>query len=143
MSGGSHPDIVYARPPEDAGPASSVTIVVCETCRDALGSTEGPRPGALLADATRLAAAGSPVRVRQVACLGNCKSRLSAALLREGSWSYVFGNLDTGSAADLVAGAKLFAASTDGILPWRGRPDALKRGMVARIPPAGLLGDAS
>ena len=30
----------------------------------------------------------------------------------------------------------LFADSTDGLMPWRGRPDCLKRGLVARIPPS-------
>ena len=29
-----------------------------------------------------------------VECLGNCKRRLSAAILRDGCWSYVFGDLD-------------------------------------------------
>jgi len=55
----------------------------------------------------------------------------------------VFGDLTTDSAADLVAGAKLFATSTDGLLPWRGRPDSLKRGLVARIPPLSLIGTSS
>ena len=73
--------------------------------------------------------------VRQVECLGNCKRRLSAALLRDGCWSYVFGDLTAGSGPDLIAGALLFSTSTDGLLPWRGRPDCLKRGLVARIPP--------
>ena len=33
------------------------------------------------------------------------------------------------------------ATSTDGLIPWRGRPDSLKRGLVARIPPLDLLKD--
>ncbi|TIS33243.1 MAG: flagellar hook-associated protein FlgK [Mesorhizobium sp.] len=65
----------------------------------------------------------------------------SAALLRDGCWSYVFGDLETTSGADLVTGAKLFATSTDGLIPWRGRPDSLKRGLVARLPPLDLLKD--
>ena len=83
----------------------------------------------------RAAAGGTGIGVREVECLGNCKRRLSAAILRDGCWSYVFGDLTATSGADLVAGAKLFATSTDGLMPWRGRPDALKRGLVARIPP--------
>ena len=35
----------------------------------------------------------------------------------------------------LVQGAKLLAGSADGLMPWRGRPDALKRGLIARVPP--------
>ena len=87
------------------------------------------------------AAAGDAIRVRQVECLGNCKRRLSAAILRDGCWSYVFGDLATDSGPDLVAGARLFATSTDGLMPWRGRPDSLKRGLVARIPPLDALKD--
>jgi predicted metal-binding protein len=64
-------------------------------------------------------------------------------MLREGCWSYVFGDLKLDSAPDLVAGATLFATSTDGLLPWRGRPDCLKRGLVARIPPRSLLEEPS
>jgi predicted metal-binding protein len=119
---------------------SAVTVVVCATCRDETGSDALPRAGAILARNTK-AAAGDEVRVATVDCLGNCKRRLSAAILREGCWSYVFGDLSTDSGADLVAGAKLFAGSTDGLIPWRGRPDSLKRGLVARIPPLDLLKD--
>ena len=119
---------------------SAVTIVVCATCRDASGSDAHPRAGAILASNTK-AAAGDEVRVATVECLGNCKRRLSAAILREGCWSYVFGDLSTESGPDLISGAKLFASSTDGLIPWRGRPDSLKRGLVARIPPLDLLKD--
>jgi predicted metal-binding protein len=117
-----------------------ITIVVCSTCRDESGAKTHPRAGALLADDTRRAAAGA-FPVRTVECLGNCKRRLSAALLRKGGWSYVFGDLSTGSGTDLVTGAKLFATSADGLIPWRGRPDSLKRGLVARIPPLDHLKD--
>ncbi len=117
------------------------TIVVCASCRDESGSDAHPRAGEILADDTRAAARGSCVAVREVECLGNCKRRLSAAILRDNCWSYVFGDLTPTSGADLVTGATLFATSTDGILPWRGRPDALKRGLVARIPPLALLKD--
>jgi predicted metal-binding protein len=120
-----------------------VTILVCRTCRDESGSDALPRPGERLADETRRLAAGHGIPVAEVECLGNCKRRLSAALLRDGCWSYVFGDLTADSGADLVAGAKLFATSEDGLLPWRGRPDSLKRGLVARIPPLNSIGIAS
>ena len=113
---------------------SAVTVVVCASCRDETGSDADPRAGAILAQNTK-AAAGNEVCVRTVECLGNCKRRLSAAILRDGCWSYVFGDLTMDSGPDLIAGAKLFAGSTDGLIPWRGRPDSLKRGLVARIPP--------
>lgn len=120
---------------------TGVTVIVCDSCRDETGSDGHPRAGELLAEDTRRAASGENIRIRSVECLGNCKRRLSAAILRDGCWSYVFGDLAVTSGADLVAGAKLFATSTDGLIPWRGRPDCLKRGLVARIPPLDLLKD--
>jgi predicted metal-binding protein len=119
---------------------SAVTVVVCATCRDETGSDAHPRAGAMLAANAQAASAGE-VRVTTVECLGNCKRRLSAAILRENCWSYVFGDLTTAGGPDLVAGAKLFAGSTDGLIPWRGRPESLKRGLVARIPPLGIVKD--
>ena len=119
---------------------SAVMVVVCATCRDATGSDAHPRAGAILARNTKAAADGE-VRVATVECLGNCKRRLSAAILRENCWSYVFGDLTTDSGPDLVAGAKLFADSVDGLIPWRGRPDSLKRGLVSRTPPLDQLKD--
>jgi predicted metal-binding protein len=113
----------------------AVTILVCASCRGEDGSDARPRPGERLGLATAQAAAGSGIEVRKVECLGNCKRRLSAALLADGCWSYVFGDLTADSAADLVAGARLFSTSTDGLLPWRGRPEPLKRGLVSRMPP--------
>jgi predicted metal-binding protein len=112
--------------------------VVCSSCRDASGSDAHPRPGELLARSAR-EAAGPGVNVTAVECLGNCKRRLSAAMVLPGAWTYVFGDLSPENGPDLIAGAKLLARADDGILPWRGRPDCLKRGLVARIPPLRLF----
>ncbi|TPM06738.1 MULTISPECIES: DUF1636 family protein [unclassified Mesorhizobium] len=125
----------------DSDALAGVTVIICASCRDETGSDAHPRAGEVLAQDTRQAATADNVRVRTVECLGNCKRRLSAAILRDGCWSYVFGDLNIASGADLVTGAKLFAASTDGLIPWRGRPDSLKRGLVARIPPLDMLKD--
>lgn len=117
-----------------------MTVLVCATCRGEDVGAE-PRPGSLLAADARRAAAGTGVAVREVACLANCKAGLSAAIFRRGCWAYVFGGLGIASGSDLVAGARLFAGSEDGFLPWRGRPEALKRGLVARIPHPDMLED--
>lgn len=124
-------------------PEDIVTVIVCSSCRDATGSDARPRPGEMLGNATRAMNTLRNIRVEQVECLGNCKRRLSAALTKPGAWSYVFGDLTTESAGELIAGARLFHTSADGLLPWRGRPDSLKRGLVARIPPLTLFKDNS
>ena len=113
----------------------SPLIYVCVTCRHAGEPDVEPRPGALLADATEQAAAGTEVEVRRLRCLANCTRGPSAAMRCNGSWTYVFGGLDATNADALVAGAKLLAGASDGILPWRGRPEILKRALITRVPP--------
>lgn len=119
--------------------ASGVTILVCHTCRRPEDPDDYPRPGSRLADATIAAAEGTGLRAARIGCLGNCKRGISAAMLREGSWSYVFGELTEDSAGDLIAGALLYAGATDGFMPFRARPESLKRGLIARIPTFGHL----
>jgi predicted metal-binding protein len=125
-----------------AAAAGAITIYVCVTCRGGKPLDLVPVPGEALAAATAQAAEGTGIDVRPVRCLANCNRGLSAAVRRQGAWTYVFGDLDpAGGAAALVAGAKLFGGAPDGLMPWRGRPDALKRGLVARTPPFETTGD--
>ena len=123
-----------------AGAATDVaTIYVCITCRGPGGLVRDPLPGALLADATVQAAAGTGITVRPIRCLANCSRGPSAAMRANGSWTYIFGGLDPACAPALVAGARMLAEAPDGILPWRGRPDVLKRGLCARTPPLDFI----
>ena len=118
-----------------AASAAAPIVYVCVTCRP-VGEPDSPvRPGALLAAATTRAAAGTEVQVRPMRCLANCSRGPSAALRCNGSWTYVFGGLDVTCAEALIEGARLLAGAADGILPWRGRPTPLKRGLIARVPP--------
>jgi predicted metal-binding protein len=120
----------------DSGTADRATVTVCITCRAPSDPIEGPRPGAALADATAIAAAGSGISVQRVRCLGNCNRGLSAAIRCDDAWTYVFGGLEpTRDGPSLIIGAQLLAQASDGIMPWRGRPDSLKRGLIARVPP--------
>ena len=127
---------------ESTGPAIDVrastdvaTIYVCITCRGPDGLVRDPLPGAVLAAATAQAAQGTGIKVRPIRCLANCSRGPSAAMRANGSWTYIFGGLDAACAPALVIGARMLAQVLDGILPWRGRPDVLKRGLCARTPP--------
>jgi predicted metal-binding protein len=115
--------------------ASGVVVFVCRSCRDEAEPNAEPRPGALLAEAAIQLGKAEGIDVRSVNCLANCKRGLSATMRSADGWSYVFGGLTADHADDLLTGARLLAAAPDGLMPWRGRPDILKRGMVARIPP--------
>ncbi|EKF19360.1 DUF1636 family protein [Nitratireductor pacificus] len=132
-------------PAGEAEAEDAVTVIVCSSCRHPeipAGETEAaPRPGSLLAAATARAAENTDITVKHIACLGNCKRGLSAAMLKPGAWSYVFGGLDVDSGPDLIAGAELFAGSEDGFMPFRARPESLKRGLIARIPTFDSLKD--
>lgn len=124
-----------APPAMDADPAGTgVTVVVCHSCRRPDDPMDHPRPGSRLHGKLAAEAEGTGLCVRAIGCLGNCKRGISAAMLRDGCWSYVFGELTEDSASDLIAGALLYAGSTDGFMPFRARPEALKRGLIARIP---------
>jgi predicted metal-binding protein len=121
---------------QDIEAPTSTTVYVCITCRRASDPEDAPRPGLALARATARAAEGTGVTVRQVRCLANCTRALSAAMRCDGAWTYVFGGLDADADAEaLIEGARLLACAADGVLPWRGRPEALKRGLIARVPP--------
>jgi predicted metal-binding protein len=123
-------------PAEVRGAADAAPVVyVCITCQAAGEPDREPRPGALLADAAERAALGTEVEVRRVRCLANCTRGPTAAMRCNGSWTYVFGELDPACAEALVAGARLLAGTAGGILPWRGRPEHLKGRMIARVPP--------
>jgi predicted metal-binding protein len=120
---------------DDSTAAAAPVIYVCITCKRAGDPDTEPRPGALLAAATERAAAGTEIGVRRLRCLANCSRGPSAAMRCNGSWTYVFGGLGPDCAGALIDGARLLAGAADGILPWRGRPEILKRGLIARVPP--------
>jgi predicted metal-binding protein len=123
--------------------AAPTTIFVCVTCRRADDSESFPRPGAILARLTAGAAAGSGIVVKRVRCLANCTRGLSACIRRHDAWAYIFGGLDPlADSAALIQGARLLARSSDGLMPWRGRPASLKRGLIARIPPIDFAEDS-
>ena len=118
------------------------TVLVCITCRYPNEPPPGAQAGVALAQAAAQAAAAHPqITVQQVRCLANCSRGLSAAVRRDGGWSYVFGGLNaTQDGPALVAGARLMATATDGLMPWRERPESLKRGLIARLPPSDFDG---
>jgi predicted metal-binding protein len=125
----------------DTGPTTSV--LVCITCRAQTDPPTAPRQGLTLAAAALRALGNSTdISVLRVRCLANCNRGLSAAIRRDNAWTYIFGNLDASTDGPaLIAGARLFAGSMDGLMPWRGRPDSLKRGLIARVPPLGFAGE--
>ena len=122
--------------------ADTVRILVCASCRAAGGDPDAPRPGTLLAAAldAALADGESPgLSVETVECLSVCKRPCTVALTGAGRWTYVYGDLDPQSGAQtLITFARQYRDTPDGIVPWRERAEAIRKGVVARIPPTSI-----
>lgn len=118
-----------------------VTLYVCVTCRAGDTPDDAPRPGAQLYRALDAALAGQEgnghFRVEPVECLSVCKRPCTVAVSSQGRWTYIYGDLDPATAAETILdGVARYAETPDGIVPWRERPVALRKGVIARIPPA-------
>ena len=125
----------------------TTTVYVCTTCRSAGEDPEprdaraGARLHAALAEAAR---EDADIDVVGVECLSVCKRPVTVGFASAGKWTYVYGDFAPGSAEALIEGARLFGKTADGLIPWKERPDGLKRGVIARIPPRyGILRNPS
>ncbi len=129
--------------PDDPAPKAPapVELIVCVTCRQgAPADPDAPRPGALLLEA--LAGRDLPpgVAVKPTECLSNCKRGCSIALRGAGRWTYIYGDLDAARDVDaVVEGARRYHDTSDGLVPWRERPEHFRRHCIARIPPLEAL----
>ena len=119
------------------GNAAPVELLVCTTCRKGMPTDiEGPRPGALLHDGLSERGLPEAVTLRGVECLSNCSQGCSLVLRGPGKWTYVYGNFDETSDLDMIVdGVSRYAASSDGLVPWRERPEHFRKNCIARIPP--------
>lgn len=116
-----------------------ITVFVCVACRKD-GDADN-RPGeALLGELrARLSPADrETIAMESVECLGVCKRPCTVALSGRDKWTYVIGDISAeGEVDELIDSARRFAASANGIVPWKERPNAFRKGVVARVPPLG------
>ena len=107
-------------------------LVVCTTCRRSKSDPEAPRDGARLSDA--LTARGIPHDRQE--CFSACSRSCVVTFRGQGRWTYVQGELDPDQhLEDVIAMAEAYAATADGVVPWRTRPEVIRKNTVARIPP--------
>ena len=116
------------------------TLYICMACK---GGGEAENPGPALLAAVRERLGGHNIRVEPVDCLAVCKRPCTVALAGENKWTYVTGDLCANSADDVVAAALAYAATANGMIPWRQRPVAFRKGVVARIPPLNFAHDGA
>lgn len=112
--------------------AKQTTLAVCITCRRAGTDPQAPRDGARLSEA--LAARGVPHDRQE--CFSACDRSCVVVFRGAGRWTYVQGGLDPDhDLEDLADMARAYAASADGVVPWRARPAVIRKNTIARIPP--------
>lgn len=121
-------------------PSQEICLHVCVTCRQAGGPDEKElRPGALLhrALSEALLRSDAPsIRLEAVECLSVCRRPCTVAVSSPRRWTYIYGDLDPQTSVEtILEGLRRYAATSDGLVPWRERPEAFRKGVVARIPP--------
>ena len=113
----------------------TTTLHVCTTCRAGeVLEEDAPRPGAQLYAALTETGAPDGVQIIGVECLSACSQGAAIALSEPGKWSYVYGRMTKADVDDILAGAAAYAATDDGLVPWRERPVIFRKQSLARIP---------
>ncbi len=127
---------------------SDTEIIVCTTCRPPGASRELSAEGLALFEAVQEAllvceldtGLHEGLQVRGLACMSGCSRACTVTLQARGKFSYYFGDLvpDAETAAQVIACAQLHMHSADGNLARNTRPERLRSGILARLPPIGL-----
>lgn len=113
----------------------TATLYVCTTCKvGEVHEDDSQRPGARLHRALQAEGAPEGVQIVGVECLSACKTGAAIALSEPGKWTYVYGHMTTDDVPDILSGAAAYAATPDGLVPWRERPVIFRKQSVARIP---------
>jgi predicted metal-binding protein len=79
--------------------------------------------------------------VHPVECMSACSRPCVVAFAGEGKHTYLFGDLSLDpetlalTATAILDCARKYYQSDQGLLPWAERPELLKKGILARIPP--------
>jgi predicted metal-binding protein len=118
----------------------STTLYVCTTCKAGeVHEDDAQRPGAVLHRTLQSVGAPDGVEIVGVECLSACSQGAAVALSGPGKWTYVYGRLTPADAPDILAGAAAYAATGDGLVPWRERPVIFRKQSLARVPPSFII----
>jgi predicted metal-binding protein len=116
-----------------------ITVQVCTTCR-AEGEPLEPREqrsGARLFEALQARRREGDPEIVGIECFSVCRRPCTISFSAEGAWTYVYGDFPADTEPEeILAAARLYGASPEGLIPWKERPTALKKGVVARLPPS-------
>ena len=79
--------------------------------------------------------------IQPVKCMSACSHPCAVSFTALGKHTYLFGDLPVSeeslstTASAVLECASQYYTKTDGLLPWSERPEPLKKGVLARIPP--------
>jgi predicted metal-binding protein len=121
------------------------SIFVCTTCASKWenGRTIGTSGGKKLLDRLQQLQQDldleSQFQIQPVGCMSACTRACAIAFTSVGKHTYLFGDLPSDlpddRLTDILECAKNYQAHPAGILPWADRPEPLKGGILAKIPP--------
>ena len=118
-------------------------IVVCTTCRSPHTAREMPADGLQLLEAVEAAGGAHHDfgHARGQACMSGCSRGCVVAFQATGKHTYLIGDLraDAETAADVVHCARLHLSHSDGSMAWGDRPERLRRGILAKVPPLATM----
>ncbi len=122
------------------------TILVCSSCASAwqdgkrVGTSGGEKLLKELEDKYKEWDLSKEFTVKSVECMSACSHSCAVAFSASGKMTYLFGDLDYASEAlsetstAVLECASLYYEKSDGKMAWSERPQALKKGVLARIP---------
>jgi predicted metal-binding protein len=128
--------------------AEGASLVVCNTCRFSAEEREdadGVRGGARLVAALRAEQAADDrlddVAIEEMPCLFNCTQHCSIHVRALGKIGYVLGRFEptVEAARAILDYAIAYAASEEGVVPYRQWPEGVKGHFIVRVPPAGKV----
>ncbi|MCC5614723.1 DUF1636 family protein [Nostoc sp. CHAB 5836] len=118
------------------------TLFVCKTCASVWqnGKPLGESGGEKLLQQLQQLAQDWELRdqfaIQEVECMSACNHSCVVAFAAKGKLTYLFGDLAVdGSASAVLQCASQYYGKADGLLPWSERPEAMKKGILAKIPP--------
>lgn len=139
--------------PDQESISPSHTLFLCTTCGSTWqdGKRVGRSRGEILLEHLQPLHEQWPLRssfsLQPVQCMSSCDRPCSVAFAAAGKHTYLFGNLAQTDDDDLdqvcqgiLECAQLFYQKPNGLMAWSERPQRLKTGIVARIPPVPGVG---
>lgn len=117
-------------------------LFVCTSCATVWkdGKPQGKSGGQQLLEHLSELHQNWPLRehfpIQEVQCMSACSHSCAISFAASGKYTYLFGNLPAQeSAAAVLECAAQYYTKADGVLPWSERPEPLKKGILAKIPP--------